>query len=63
MKLISFFIFTDMQKLNRFTHAINRDMSDKLIAAKERMKQFERDVCCWINYDYVIINDEFANLL
>ena len=22
------------------------------------MKQFERDVLHWINYDYVIINDE-----
>ena len=32
-------------------------MKDKLIA-DERMKQFERDVLHWINYDYVIINDE-----
>ena len=32
-------------------------MKDKLIA-EERMKQFERDVLHWINYDYVIINDE-----
>ena len=24
----------------------------------ERMKQFERDVLHWINYDYVIINDQ-----
>ena len=32
-------------------------MRDKLIA-EERMKQFERDVLHWINYDYVIINDE-----
>ena len=31
-------------------------MKDKLIA-DERMKQFERDVLHWINYDYVIIND------
>ena len=32
-------------------------MKDKLIA-EERMKQFERDVLHWINYDYVIINDD-----
>ena len=34
----------------------NRDMKDKLIA-EERMKQFERDVLHWINYNYVVIND------
>jgi len=34
----------------------NRDMKDKLIA-EERMKQFERDVVHWINYNYVVIND------
>ena len=32
-------------------------MKDKLIA-EERMKQFERDVLHWINYDYVVINSE-----
>ena len=32
-------------------------MNDKLIA-KERMKQFERDVLHWINYDYVVINND-----
>ena len=31
-------------------------MKDKLIA-DERMKQFDRDVLHWINYDYVVIND------
>ena len=35
----------------------NRDMKDKLIV-DERMKQFERDVLHWINYDYVVINDD-----
>ena len=40
-----------------FKRLSNRDMRDKLIA-EERMKQFERDVLHWINYDYVIINDE-----
>ena len=32
-------------------------MKDKLIV-DERMKQFDRDVLHWINYDYVIINDD-----
>ena len=32
-------------------------MKDKLIA-EERMKQFDRDVLHWINYDYVVVNDE-----
>ena len=31
-------------------------MKDKLIV-DERMEQFERDVLHWINYDYVVIND------
>ena len=31
-------------------------MKDKLIV-EERMQQFERDVLHWINYDYVVIND------
>ena len=32
-------------------------MKDKLIV-DERMKDFSRDVLHWINYDYVIINDD-----
>ena len=32
-------------------------MRDKLIV-DERMQQFDRDVLHWINYDYVVINDE-----
>ena len=32
-------------------------MKDKLIV-DERMKEFSRDVLHWINYDYVIINDD-----
>jgi guanylate kinase len=35
-------------------------MKDKLIA-EERMKQFSRDVLHWINYDYVVINDDLEN--
>ena len=32
-------------------------MKDKLIV-DERMQQFEHDVLHWINYDYVIVNDD-----
>ena len=35
-------------------------MKDKLIA-EERMKQFERDVLHWINYDYVVVNDNLKS--
>ena len=35
-------------------------MKDKLIV-EERMKQFGRDVLHWLNYDYVIINDNLKN--
>ena len=31
-------------------------MKDKLIA-EERMKQFDKDILHWKNYDYVVIND------
>tara|TARA_B100000401_G_scaffold414826_1_gene336013 strand:- start:471 stop:680 length:210 start_codon:yes stop_codon:yes gene_type:complete len=32
-------------------------MNEKFIA-QERMDQFERDVLHWINYDYVVINND-----
>ena len=35
-------------------------MKDKLIA-DERMKQFDRDVLHWINYDYVLVNDKLED--
>ena len=54
-KLISFFILPPSKEV-LFERLSNRDMKDKLIA-EERMKQFGRDVLHWINYDYVVIND------
>ncbi len=54
-KLITFFLLPPSKKI-LFERLSNRDMKDKLIA-EERMKQFERDVLHWINYDYVVIND------
>ena len=35
-------------------------MSEKFIA-EQRIKQFERDVLHWINYDYVVINDNLES--
>ena len=54
-KLITFFILPPSKKV-LFERLSNRDMKDKLIA-DERMKQFSRDVLHWINYDYVVINE------
>ena len=55
-KLITFFILPPSKEI-LFKRLSNRDMKDKLIA-EERMQQFERDVLHWINYDYVVVNDE-----
>jgi guanylate kinase len=55
-KLLTFFILPP-SKEELFERLSSRDMKDKLIV-EERMKQFERDVLHWINYDYVVINDD-----
>ena len=58
-KLITFFILPPSKDI-LYERLSNRDMRDKLIA-EERMKQFERDVLHWINYDYVVINDSLKD--
>tara|TARA_S200000501_G_scaffold327767_1_gene327240 strand:+ start:234 stop:866 length:633 start_codon:yes stop_codon:yes gene_type:complete len=58
-KLITFFILPPSKKV-LFERLSNRDMKDKLIA-EERMKQFDKDVLHWINYDYVVINDNLED--
>jgi len=58
-KLITFFVLPPSKKV-LFDRLSNRDMKDKLIA-EERMKEFSRDVLHWINYDYVIINDNLED--
>ena len=58
-KLITFFILPPSKDV-LFERLSNRDMKDKLIA-EERMKQFDRDVLHWINYDYVVINKDLDN--
>lgn len=55
-KLITFFILPPSKEV-LFKRLSSRDMKDKLIV-EERMKQFERDVLHWINYDYVVVNDD-----
>jgi len=55
-KLITFFILPPSKQI-LYERLSNRDMKDKLIV-EERMKQFERDVLHWINYNYVVINDD-----
>ena len=54
-KLISFFILPPSKKV-LFDRLSSRDMKDKLIV-DERMKQFNKDVLHWKNYDFVVIND------
>ncbi len=54
-RLITFFILPPSKEV-LFERLSNRDMKDKLIV-EERMKEFSRDVLHWINYDYVIVND------
>ena len=54
-RLITFFILPPSKEV-LFERLSNRDMKDKLIV-DERMKEFSRDVLHWINYDYVIVND------
>ena len=58
-KLITFFILPPSKEI-LFERLSSRDMRDKLIA-EERMKQFGRDVLHWINYDYVVINNDLEN--
>ena len=54
-KLITFFILPPSKEV-LFERLSKRHASDKVIA-EERMQQFERDVLHWINYDYVVINN------
>ena len=55
-KFLTFFILPP-SKEELFKRLSNRDMKDKLIA-EERMKQFDKDVLHWKDYDYVIVNND-----
>ena len=58
-KLITFFILPPSKEV-LFERLSKRHSNDKAIA-EERMKQFERDVLHWINYNYVVINDDIES--
>ena len=54
-KIITIFILPPSKK-ELFKRLLKREKKDKKIA-KERMKQFKKDVMHWKNYDFVVIND------
>ncbi len=54
-KLITFFILPPTKEI-LFERLLNRHKNDKQVV-DERIKQFSHDVLHWINYDYVVIND------
>ena len=54
-KLLTFFILPPSKKILQ-QRLSNRHKKDKLVV-KERMKQFEKDVKRWKNYNFVVIND------
>ena len=58
-KLITFFILPPSREV-LFERLSNRDMKDKLIV-EERMKEFNKDILHWKNYDYVVVNDQLKN--
>ena len=58
-ELLTIFVLPPSKKelLERLS---NRDMKDKLIV-NERMKEFKKDLLHWIDYNYVVINDDLDN--
>ena len=54
-KIISIFVLPPSKQV-LYNRLSNRDMKDKLIAS-ERMKEFYKDVKHWVDYDFVVIND------
>jgi len=56
-KILTIFILPPSRK-ELFNRLLNRDLGDEK-NAMERMKQFDKDVIHWKNYDLVVINDNF----
>ena len=58
-ELLTIFVLPPSKKelLDRLS---NRDMKDKLIVS-QRMKEFEKDLIHWSEYDFVVINDNLNN--
>ena len=55
-RLLTFFVLPPSRDV-LFDRLSSRDMKDKLIVS-ERMKEFNKDILHWKNYDYVVINDD-----
>ena len=58
-KVVTIFILPPSKKVLK-ERLSNRDMKDKVIV-EERMKQFDKDILHWKNYNYVVINDDLKN--
>jgi len=56
-EIITIFILPPSRK-ELYSRLLNRDLNDEK-NAMERMKQFDKDVVHWKNYDLVVINDNF----
>ena len=56
-KIITIFILPP-SRVELSNRLLNRDLNDEKNAIK-RMKQFDKDVLHWKNYDLVVINDDF----
>ena len=54
-KVVTIFILPPSKKVLH-ERLSNREMKDKLIV-EERMKQFDKDILHWKDYNYVVIND------
>ncbi len=57
-KLLTFFILPPSKKVLK-ERLINRHKKDKNIVA-ERMKQFDKDIKRWNNYEFVVVNDNLS---
>ncbi len=58
-KIITIFILPPSRD-ELYTRLLNREKNDEKIAM-ERMKQFNKDVLHWNDYDLVVINDDLNN--
>ena len=58
-KLITFFVLPPSKEV-LFSRLSNRDMKDKVIV-DERMKEFNKDVLHWKDYNYVVVNDQLQD--
>ena len=57
-KLLTFFILPPSKKVLK-ERLLNRHKNDSKIVA-DRMKQFEKDVKRWKNYEFIVVNDNLS---